>query len=245
MTERSEEWEYYNSPVSDREPVVTTINLSFQDHADIRRQHPWLILCIAGQVGMDRVGGLAHVQQLLKESVGKSASTQLVARKDRPYASEFWFYSDRNYEPSKEMYSALGGSVNIFVEVRHDPDWSAYFGHLLPQTESQILQTMNGKVMRELKRSGDNAERPHVVVYRMDFQNREDFAKCESIVKQHGLSTLETASSDIPTYNIMARFSQELPQLSLKSVNEATINLVNLAARFKGKYDGWQTRIEK
>jgi regulator of RNase E activity RraB len=240
MTTQAEQWEYYDGINDHGELVVTLVNLWFQDQSIVRQTHPWLVLLLVEHIGTEGVGGLAGVQSLITRSFASAANVEYVARCDRPKSSEFWFYSDRDYNPGSKVLAALDASAKVFVDVRADPEWTAYVGHLLPQTASQHRQVLNGKTMRELKRQGDRSDQPHTVTHLLEFRQIDDLAKCQSVLAKHGFSMIESK-----TVNgwIAAKFIQKLNPLSLQMLNEATNNLITLCAQCDGRYDGWETQV--
>lgn len=237
MIQLPDEWEYYESINALGESEVMLVNLQFQDQDMIRARHEWLILLLVEHQHLDRIGGVAGAQRLIKTVLERAVHLQYVARTDRRNASEFWMYLDRSYDPTADLRSSFGPGPKFFSNVRHDPNWTAYFQHLLPQTPSQFQQVLNGKTFKELRRRGDDSERSHTLRHRIKFRDVEGFSKCKAILEKHGFAAENVYQSG----GVAVIFRQMLPKLSLVAVNEATINLVALADRFHGKYDGWET----
>jgi regulator of RNase E activity RraB len=239
------EWGYYQKPVENNEIYVTTVNLAFQHRAGLRDKFKWMVLVLVNDTHMITNDTRTKTQNLVCGILAESGENILVARTDRPKGTEFWFYADNDVAPLEELRSAFGPNQKVYVDVRLDAAWSGYFLQMLPQAPSQRQQVLNGKALRVLSEQGDLADSPHSIDHLIQFRNEADLSRVEQILAGHGFRKGLVASSDSSIWILNVHFIQEVHQLTLSSINQATINLTALAERVGGKYDGWQTQVVK
>jgi regulator of RNase E activity RraB len=245
MTQKSDDWQYYEATNKNRETCVTLVNLALDEQPELHDSHQWLILILVPHADANKPGGLKILQQRIVNAVAKCANTYFVARVDKPTASELWLYADHQFDVKNALRDAGIDANHFGVDIRQDSQWTAYRMSLLPQTENQWKQALNGRVLAELKRHGDDPGVAHVIYHTLFLRSTEDLQKCLPILERHGFKLLGTKQTDSRELKLIAEFTQELPKLTLQLLNEATINLVNLADSLKGKYDGWQTKVMK
>ncbi|GAB3200610.1 uncharacterized protein (TIGR01619 family) [Pontibacter aydingkolensis] len=126
-------------------------------------------------------------------------------------------------------------------QLTEDPNWEVYFEYLFPDEES-LLRIQNNKILQLLEEQGDQAYIPRKITYTLYFRTSKDRAEALQEIKGAGFEVEDESDQE----------KEELPHRLILSnqskANEETIYLttemlMQLAIKYDGEYDGWETQI--
>jgi hypothetical protein len=236
------QWYYYETAESGRDST-TLVNLALNKQTHLHANYPWLALVFVETPTSTGIAGLARIQPSLIDAVAQSVASIWVARVDRHDGSEFWFYLGDEVDPCDAVRAALPPSSRVFCSLQHDPQWLSYVRQFLPHTISQNWQVSNARLLEVMKAQGDDSRLPHDVRHDMRFESEPELLRAERVLQAHGFRRLEVVATAEGPYRVKCAFAQRLPQLTLRALNEATMNLIELAQACRGSYDGWNAPV--
>ena len=158
----------------------------------------------------------------------------------------FYFYlADPNIwqEFVEKSFEPFTGYTPQFG-TRPDPDWLTYFELLCPTAIEKTI-IANRKVCEHLMHQGDALDTPRQIHHWILFDSAEDRNRFAEAVNMRGfqlvsLSEPGQSSTHSDRYGIEI-YSTAIP--SFDSINNITIPLFNLAAKYRGNYSGWDTTL--
>jgi uncharacterized protein (TIGR01619 family) len=187
---------------------------------------------------------LNAIDELLDVAVDRPDAT-FAGRVSSDGRREYFYYTSDGKQLTNAIQKALAKfpQYEWETDVNPDPEWSAYTEFLYPSPrELQTIQ--NNSVLMNLQEHGDDPSIPRDVdhwVYFATSAARDEFATRAGaegflVREQH-----DDGDADEPyCLHLCKRQSIEYP-----TINEATLTLFDLAEEFGGRYDGWETSVEK
>ncbi|MCM4160605.1 ribonuclease E inhibitor RraB [Antarcticibacterium flavum] len=106
------------------------------------------------------------------------------------------------------------------------------------------MKYLNRIVISLFKSLGGNMMEKHPITHWFYFQEKKDLLKFEVHMNQIGFSTmgkdLERKSANDKFLLIVGR----VEKLNEDSINFDTEDFIEIAAEYRGEYDGWETQID-
>ena len=243
-----QEWASYFTTLSDKVASIF-VDLGLRHDAPLR-SNPWR-LRVRIHLTLARPDGLSHSEEAptlfliedalnlqLERECGGVPCGRITGRDMR----EFCFYArtSKGFRPA--VATALAGFPGHRFEVaeKQDPDWEYYFNVLYPSPE-ELEQIKNRGLLDVLLKGGDVLSIPREVQHwayfpseecRQLFRNAAGNVGFEIGYESQGKGNLPFGLTVFRTQAIV----QEL-------IDQTTIELLRLAKRFGGEYDGWETPV--
>lgn len=158
----------------------------------------------------------------------------------------FYFYAA--YSDQYERY--VSQVMSFFPKYRYeyknyeDPSWDTYFDLLFPQP-IDLQRISNSRVVRHLQEQGDQQEVPRQIDHWIYFQNQADRETYWQAIKNKGFQVedleFEKESPGMPYKLQISR----IDQADEETINDVCIELWQLAKKYNGEYDGWETYFIK
>jgi hypothetical protein len=126
-----------------------------------------------------------------------------------------------------------------------DAGWTYYFSVLYP-TRNDWQTIKNRHVLDQLKKGGDLLSKPRRVFHWLYFAAPEQRDQCVREAGEFGFDHILLPPDERPTTT--HRYGLELHRVdsvAFNDINRLTIELVGLAERYRGTYDGWETQTVK
>lgn len=245
----TDDWDVYDCEL-DHQPVSILVNLSAILRAPAPDK-PWL-LRIAAQPRAARVATSNEVQQLaelrvLRKVVAtvlkEGSPVDLVGCVKSHARLELYYYanSTKGFEQIVENVRSRLLGHSIESRSARDPQWTQYREILYPSEVEMIQQIRNRRVLQQLDRNGDDHAVSRPVDHDIYFRTASDSA---NFVRAAGELGFQARSGPLeqmqgkcerPFFVNMVR-SDPVTSDHIASV---VAQLILLAARFDGKYDGW------
>ena len=132
---------------------------------------------------------------------------------------------------------------DLSVTVEEDPKKAGYWNDLYP-TEDDWQMIQDSKVVEAVRGHGDPIEVPRRLDHWAYFASEADAARFAARVKSDGFESERTDPPDsYSTEHSVQFFRTDLPELH--GINRITFQLRAVAKECNGKYDGWETSVEK
>lgn len=247
----SEQWDFYFARVNDK-LASFFVDLGIRDSAP-DASNPWL-LWVRVYFNSPREDGLSsseesdtlfQIEDSITEAVANATKGRPVGRITTDGQRAFYFYS-----PSFVGFEdAVARGLKAFPGYRwdsgstHDPEWSQYLTGLYPSPRDWQRIT-NRRVIEQLMKGGDSLQKERPVFHWAYFRNEQDRGRFVAAVQDLGYTITNQAERDDHPYPFGAAF-ERLDRIDWDSINHATLELFELARSFAGKYDGWETSVEK
>lgn len=126
-------------------------------------------------------------------------------------------------------------------QLSEDPGWDVYFEYLFPDEES-LLRIQNNKILQLLEEQGDQAYVPRKITYTLYFRSTEDRDEVKNEVLGSGFAVDEEAEIDQKELPFRLVLSNE-SKADEETIYLTTEMLMQLAIKYDGEFDGWETQI--
>ena len=247
----SDHWESYLCNV-DHNIGSILLDFGIRDHAPLPSfsELTWLDLHF-NQVRSDGFPASDESEQLNKiddaiEAAARSAGDiAYVGRSTSGGKRMYFFYSADGPCVERRLSAVLAAYSEYQFKIgsKIDSEWKAYFEYLFPDAR-QYHSITNGHVLRALEEHGDNHAIEREVDHWAYFENSYDRAKFIEAVSERGFRVVDE-SEDLenePSYGVhLAR----VHAVEHNTIDAVTLELFDCAEEHLGKYDGWETTIEK
>jgi uncharacterized protein (TIGR01619 family) len=187
---------------------------------------------------------LYKIEDALKSAVDRACKAILSGRITTEGRREFYFYG----ETSKGFSDAITREISEFEGYscdfgeKEDPRWSQYFDVLYPSADD-LERIKNRDLLDVLNKHGDNHSVPRDVQHWIYFPSTKsrDLFKEQALKAGFQIVSVSDAKGARP-FGISISRKQSVEQ----SVIDATaLELLHMALRLEGEYDGWETPIMK
>ncbi|WP_019415173.1 DUF695 domain-containing protein [Paenisporosarcina sp. TG20] len=155
------------------------------------------------------------------------------------------FYSTQEEETAlaseaNGYYHSLGYEMEVF-KIEEDTNWEFYFEFLYPDSY-QIQHIGNHSVLEALEESGDKLETPRKLEHTVLFQNEMMKKRFIKTVKKVGFTIEEETLKKDEEGDYVICISR-VDSVDYNSIDELTDLLLEIAEKFEGEYDGWETIV--
>lgn len=247
----SDHWDFYFTHVNDK-PASIFLDIDVNDDAPDPRR-PWLLWVFVyfnqprddGFSSGEEAPALAKIEDALSEALSLNIGADQVGRITTDGRREFYFYGPKN----DGLEGVTNEAMQAFPEYRwecgsdRDPEWNHYNDVLYP-TPYDWQRMKNRQVVQQLEDHGDALDAKRVVTHWAGFDDKAGRkAFIEEIIRR-GFTVADESDDDDPENPFPYSVSFEREDfVDWDSINEVTIELLDLAEEADGDYDGWETMI--
>ncbi len=247
-----EEWDFYFSNVDD---IIGSfyIDLGLSKVAPLidKPNLIWLSLKMNnpredGLSSNDEFDKLSEIEDRLQEFMTGRHNSIYAGRLTSNNHRDFYFYFGDTilYEKTISEAMVVFPSYTYDYGVKKDIEWESYFEFMYPNPR-QFQSIQNRRVIDNLEYNGDPLTKERQVDHWIYFKKQEDRERFLVKIKDKGFQIInqdyDEDNSEFPYMLQIAR----VDKVDIDSVNDYTLNLWELAERFNGDYDGWETSVEK
>ncbi len=249
----SDNWDFYFANVNDKLASLF-VDLGIREAAP-SPDSPWLLWVWVylnharddGLSSSQETDVLFQIEDSLCQAAGNAVNGVLVGRITTEGRRELFFYA-----PSFAGFDdAVARGMSPFTEhrwdsgVKHDPDWNQYLDLLYPSPRDW-QRIKNRHVVEQLQKHGDPLEKPRPVFHWAYFATDSSRAQFVAAIRDRGYTITNQATVDDPGCpNPLGVSFERVDNVDWDSVNQVTIELLELANSLDGDYDGWETSVEK
>jgi uncharacterized protein (TIGR01619 family) len=216
-------------PVKDKTAVL---EIQFCIHPDERPEEVFLLK-------MDQA--LAETASRIQEHMANRYGGIYAGRIISNARKCFYFYVSEEDSDllSKDTVLKQPGPFECELKVRADPEWTVYRDKLYPDArEMQLL--INHRMVDQLVEQGE----PGNVLRRIDhwiyFKEEAQRAAFLEEIVTFDFQVEETPSAQVDEYHYGAQIWRQ-ERITYDAVDYVVMFLTDHAARYQGKYDGWET----
>ncbi len=249
---QQQDWDFYFTIIDDK-PASVGLNLALHDTAPLTEKTYcfWIILPFQQS---DSTGFPSEKENETLNKLEDELEVFLQNKFQTIYAGRTTSNGERYFY----FYSKSIDSVDIFIEEhfkkypqykyklgqRYDDKWEVYFGFLYPSPlDLQLIY--NHRIVQALTENGDKPELPHHIDHWLYFEKKKDMN--DFIKELEGKKfTVEKDAFDKNknTHPYFLQISEE-NKTDLETIDNSVLQLFELAEKFKGVYDGWETFVVK
>lgn len=247
----SDTWDFYFANVND-DFASLFVDLGQAEVApDASR--PWLLWAWVymqspsetGMVTDEEAPQMNAIEMALMEAVEDATAGELVGRIMTAGRQEFYFYAPTSvgFEPAVERTMKQFAGYNFISGVENDAEWNHYLRVLYPSPHD-VQRIKNRHVVQVLADHGDQLEKPRIVSHWAYFPSEE--ARGEFVAKVRERKYVVTSEHQIDAPGNQRPYCARLERIDpvdWTSINEVTIELLDLAEASGGEYDGWETGL--
>lgn len=189
---------------------------------------------------------LMEIEDGLVDFVTRDYNSLYAGRLTTNGSRDFYFYSGDKIFHEKAISEAMVAFPSYSFEygIKEDREWEHYLGFMYPE-ERQYQSILNRRVIGNLEKGGDPLTKPRPVDHWIYFKSRPDQDAFLSAIEHMKFSIVgkdkPAGSSDYPIQLHISR----IDHVDQNSVDEYVIALWDLAKKYNGEYDGWETSVEK
>jgi len=124
---------------------------------------------------------------------------------------------------------------------KEDKEWNVYIDFMHPSPrQCQII--MNGRVIRNLEKHGDNLTKERMVDHWIYFKSENDMKNYIAEIESQNFQVIDSHQNDEKIYVLNI---ERVDKVDYHSVNDYTLYLWELAGKHNGNYDGWGCNVVK
>jgi uncharacterized protein (TIGR01619 family) len=244
-----DQFDFYITTI-DEYPASIFVNMSVGDSAPLKGYVyltsvyvPMLRPYENGLSSQDEFDVLTKLENAIVDTVVKAPAIfagRITGNSERA----FFFYSAHAFDLEPQLRAVFSDfpEYSYRWSRQDDPEWKCYRERLFPPPE-QLQKMGNRVVVENLKKHGDGLETPREVehwIYFRDPQHRADFTVHVSALGYSAEATeVDQEESDEPFCLRLKR----IDRVDQDSIDAVTLELCDLAKRFQGNYDGWETAV--
>lgn len=246
-----EQWTYYFGYINQQFSSVF-VDLGINDFAPIINKEVLLQVAITvkepteeGFVFDHENEELVDIEDLIIARIPLSYDAIFCGRITANGVRNLYFYlnSDENIDQYIHEVMEAYDDYEYGIGTNIDTDWNFYIDILYPN-EFQRLSIKNRKGIDSLVEGGDDLSQPRMVThwlhfvdeYKMDdFSIKAELSNFEIVKKEHNVNL------GSKPFRIEIK---RIEQISWASLDDCTFLLSDLAQKYNGEYDGWETTIE-
>lgn len=234
-------------------PLVVTVDLGWANPAPLDNFNKLLALSVKTQESLpngfpseEEVEMANQLQDQLIRALEKAGQGIFVGSQTSFGQKSFFFYLPDNREAERISGQVLAGFKSRPVEqdIRKDPEWAAYFDRLYPNPQERG-EIQNERVLQQLQGAGDRLLQPRPIDHWAHFSTT---AQRDSFLRQAQaegfefveMNVLEDEADEPYMLHIIRMDSIHIPY-----IHELTWYLTQLAEKYNGSYDGWETVVAR
>ena len=245
----SEDWNFYFCKVNS---VVASVFLDLglrnliPDQGKPNLLWVWVYLKWPREDGLSastEFDSLEAIEEKLTETMMERYDAVLSGRITTDGRREFYYYAPR----SERLEVVIKDAMSQFREYefdcgsKADPEWRQYLDVLYPSDEDR-QRIENRKLLEVLEQKSDTLKTPRDVWHWIYFRteaDRKEFSGMVSPLEYRVQSQPQSDRSHFPFGLCIVRFQSINPT----ELDSAVIELLRLAKKHHGDYDGWETQV--
>lgn len=245
------EWDFYFSNV-DNNPSSLFVDLGLYKVAPIENKSNFMWISIkmneALANGLSSSGEseqLSKIEDNLVRKINSEFYSTYVGRLTSNGNRDFYFYvgDTTSYEKVLAEFSRTYPDYQMEYGLKTDENWSGYFNFLYPSPQ-QFQSIQNRRVIDQLEKNGDKLTKMRDVNHWIYFNTKRDRDLFLKRIMYDGFTIVtrdyDKASGGLP-YKLHIK---RIDKVDWNSVDSYVLYLWELANKFKGVYDGWETSVE-
>jgi Family of unknown function (DUF695)/Regulator of ribonuclease activity B len=185
---------------------------------------------------------LYKIEDALEVCVGRTCQATPCGRITTEGRREFYFYGETKSGFSQAVEAALQGFEGYRYDTgcQEDPERGQYLNVLYPSPED-LQRIANMDLLDVLVKKGDVLTVAREVQHWMYFRSESSRSLFRDAAVATGFKVVSEPSSkgNLPFGIVVAR-TQSIEQ---NTIDRTVLDLFNLARRFDGDYDGWETPV--
>jgi uncharacterized protein (TIGR01619 family) len=185
---------------------------------------------------------LYKIEDALEVCVGRACQATPCGRITTEGRREFYFYGETKSGFSQAVEAALQGFEGYRYDAgcQEDSEWGQYLNVLYPSPED-LQRIANMDLLDVLVKKGDVLTVAREVQHWMYFRSESSRSLFRDAAVATGFKVVSEPSSkgNLPFGIVVAR-TQSIEQ---NTIDCTVLDLFNLARRFDGDYDGWETPV--
>lgn len=186
---------------------------------------------------------LFQLEDKLKECICSRCEAIYPGRITGENRREFYFYATNPDDFDRALSEAMASfsGYEVWTGKKKDPEWEQYLDVLYP-TEEQFESVKNSSVLAALDEHGDSHNVPREIRHWAYFRSESDRSLFKAEVVKLGFAVdweSHQPGEELP-FGITLSKKQPATQQALDASSR---ELLNLAERFNGDYDGWETEV--
>ena len=126
-------------------------------------------------------------------------------------------------------------------KIEEETNWEFYFEFLYPNPY-QFQHMRNHSLLETLEDSGDKLEVPRKVEHIILFQNEKMMKRFIKVVKNEGFTIVEDSYEKSEEGKYVTCISR-VDSVDYEAIDDLTDLLLEIAEKFEGEYDGWETIV--
>jgi regulator of RNase E activity RraB len=236
---------------ADDHPVSVFVNLGIRADVPIP-SNPWR-LGVQVSLQNPRPDGLTTseeaptlflIEDALNHQIARQCGAITPGRITTRGTRQFWYYAKTNENFRTAVGIAMKGFPGYRFQVaeKQDPEWEYYLNVLYPSREA-LERIKNRDLLEVLTKQGDILALPREVQHWIYFPSEESRTLFEHEASNVGFRIGHECKSDVQgdsTFGLTVFRTQPIEQ---ERIDETVLELLRLAKRFGGEYDGWETPI--
>jgi uncharacterized protein (TIGR01619 family) len=156
----------------------------------------------------------------------------------------FYIKSDKGIENKlKKFYEINYPDNESYINLKVDKDWGYYRDFLYPSEDIKgYLEDQ--KVVEALRNAGDNLTKSRQVNHWAYFKSELEMKSFKTEIQKIGFKIQAFGKIEHDSTPFEIQF-WKTDKVDLDSINPITSSLRELANKYNGSYDGWETSVEK
>ena len=244
-------WDTYIASYEEGKPGITTLRMDLIEHAPIEEFPHLLVIGFAFDGQPDSGFPKEEERDNIYETDDAiidfmSSNTNSIHAGSFTYDSKrlsyFYLNHPNDIESQIEQFSNTQlPEVELFVDLEEDKAWESYLKFLYPSDD--ILHYMRDRdVVMQLEQQGDVLETPRRVDHWVYFKDMDDLGRFSAEVAKLGFQTedINETSQEAQPYQLGV-WRENVVELD--TIYGVTSELREMAQKFNGAYDGWETEV--
>lgn len=242
------DWDVYFCYLEDA-PAFVSVDLALHALAPLPAK-PYLIEVAAGLLSANDDGfpdngewqSLEEIEDMLVSSFEKNLEAVFAGKTLNNGRRGLYFYSGDTLLV-EQMVDELRAHFKDYTfehQVTEDPEWNVYFNYLFPDEES-MLRIQNNRLLQLLEEQGDQPYVPRKITYYLYFETPADRTAAVQEVKNSDFEVeLSDETEGANPYKLTLAKDSKADEETIYLITEM---LVQLAQKYNGTYDGWETQV--
>ena len=244
-----ENWDFYFANVDDGKASVY-LDLGLKSVAPVSGKEN--IFWISIMMNNPRADGLSsseeaetlwEMEDLIVKEISSKHDVIYVGRLTNNNRRDLYFYfgSDKLIDSTLSKCMVRYPDYEYEFGINENDNWDSYFNFLYPSPRA-IQRMQNRKVLEHMEKEGDKLLASRPVDHWIYFKTENDRKQYEREVNKLGFKTVDKNSNDASEYKFKLVISRN-DKVSGDEINDYTIELWELAKKYNGDYDGWETPL--
>ena len=245
-------WDTYVVQINHK-PVSVVVDLDFGNSPEAKEKQNVIIVRLNikhvqpdGMPAGKELKTLNSIENGLVNYLDSVLKAQYTGRYTQEGKRDFYFYSNdtsgymRHVAAVLQHYPAYTWSVLV----NHDAGLSNYLNVLYP-TQKEMERIQNRRMVDALHTKGDQLTAPRKVEHFLFFKTEAARKKFVRVVQDSGFE-IENAGKEMGVNDRPYRLHiSRVDKVDYNSIDKVSLYLWELALRYSGKYDGWETFVVK